>query len=189
MSSPCLPAARLALILLCAGALSACEREHRDITTSPPEGGPQVQTTALNPGKLRPLPKDSRGELYEKSAYHVGEGSRLFRWYNCSGCHANGGGGMGPPLIDATWIYGSEIEQIYGTILEGRPNGMPSFRGKIPDNQVWEIAAYVRSMSGQLAKDVSPGRADHMMAKPAESSTERLPPSDGGVPHSAMSPQ
>jgi len=96
---------------------------------------------------------------------------------------------MGPPLMDQDWIYGSAPANIVATILEGRPNGMPSFRGKIPDNQVWEIAAYVRSMSGQLAKDVSPGRVDHMMAKPPESSTERLPPSDGGVPHSAMSPQ
>ena len=66
---------------------------------------------------------------------------------------------MGPPLMDQDWIYGSAPANIVATILEGRPNGMPSFRGKIPDNQVWQLAAYVRSMSGQLAKDVSPGRA------------------------------
>ena len=65
----------------------------------------------------------------------MAEGQRLYRWYNCAGCHANGGGGMGPPLMDDKWIYGSEPENIVATILEGRPNGMPSFRGKVPDDQ------------------------------------------------------
>ncbi len=179
MSSPCHPAARrLAIVLLCAGALSACEREHRDITTSPPEGAPQVQTTALNPGPPRPLPKDPRGGLYEKSAYHVGEGSRLFRWYNCSGCHANGGGGMGPPLIDPVWIYGSEIEQIYGTILEGRPNGMPSFRGKLTDDQIWELAAYVRSLGGFNPKSSS-SRRDAITSTPPRNQVDSSGPRKG----------
>jgi cytochrome c oxidase cbb3-type subunit 3 len=71
--------------------------------------------------------------------------------------------------MDAQWIYGSEPQNIYTTIVEGRPNGMPSFRGKIPDQQVWEIVAYVRSLSGQLPKDVAPGRDDHMYGpKPPE---------------------
>ena len=75
------------------------------------------------------------------------EGQRLFGWYNCAGCHANGGGGMGPPLMDDEWIYGSSPENIYTTIVQGRPNGMPSFAGKIPTPQVWMLVAYVRSLS------------------------------------------
>ena len=59
---------------------------------------------------------------------------------------------MGPPLIDDKWIYGSDPDQIFATIMQGRPNGMPSFRGKIPDYQVWQLAAYVRSLGG-LAQD------------------------------------
>jgi cytochrome c oxidase cbb3-type subunit 3 len=66
--------------------------------------------------------------------------------------------------MDATWIYGSNPENIYSTIVEGRPNGMPSFRQKIPDNQVWQIVAFVRSLSGQLRKDVAPTRSDDMNA-------------------------
>ena len=53
---------------------------------------------------------------------------------------------------------------------------MPSFRGKIPDYQIWQIAAYVRSMSGLVPKDVAPNRDDHMSGKPPESSTTRLQP-------------
>ena len=31
----------------------------------------------------------------------MGEGKRLFAAYNCNGCHAQGGGGIGPPLMDS----------------------------------------------------------------------------------------
>jgi cytochrome c oxidase cbb3-type subunit 3 len=54
---------------------------------------------------------------------------------------------MAPDLMDDEWIYGSRLEQIHATIVEGRPNGMPAWGGKIPDQQIWQIAAYVRSMS------------------------------------------
>jgi cytochrome c oxidase cbb3-type subunit 3 len=106
----------------------------------------------------------------------------LYSWFNCNGCHANGGGGMGPPLIDDRWIYGGSIENIVATIREGRPNGMPSFRGKIPDDQIWEIAAYVRSMSGNVPKDAAPGRDDAMHPRPAENRTPESPPVSGGAP-------
>ena len=47
-------------------------------------------------------------------------------------------------------------------IVEGRPNGMPSFRGKIPDQQIWQLAAYVRAMSGNVAQGrrAEPSRCD-----------------------------
>ena len=50
---------------------------------------------------------------------------------------------------------------------------MPSFRNKIPDYQAMQIAAYVRSMSGLLAKDVTPVRADRLQVKKPESATPR----------------
>jgi cytochrome c oxidase cbb3-type subunit 3 len=64
--------------------------------------------------------------------------------------------------MDDEWIYGFEPANIYFTIVEGRPNGMPSFRNKIPDFQVWQLVAYVQSMSGQTPIDASPGRSDRM---------------------------
>ena len=54
---------------------------------------------------------------------------------------------MGPSLMDNEWIYGGRLEQIHQTLVEGRPNGMPTWGGKIPDEQLWQISAYVRSMS------------------------------------------
>lgn len=175
MSSRCLRAASLAFVAL--AALSTCDRERRDMAPSRVEGGPTVQTTPLVPGPERPLPVDPRGQLYENSAYHVSEGSRLFRWFNCNGCHANGGGGMGPPLIDEGWIYGSTIEQIYGSIAQGRPNGMPSFQGKATEQQIWQLAAYVRSLGG-FTPQSSSSRRDAVSSTPPQN--QMTPPDEGG---------
>ena len=77
---------------------------------------------------------------------HFAEGRRLFLWMNCAGCHgARGGGGIGPPLLDADWIYGREPANVYQSIVQGRPYGMPSYARLSPD-QVWQIVAYVRSL-------------------------------------------
>jgi cytochrome c oxidase cbb3-type subunit 3 len=83
---------------------------------------------------------------------------------------------MGPALMDNYWIYGSDPQNIFTTIMQGRPNGMPSFRNLIPAYQGWEIAAYVRSMSGLLPSDVAPSRTDTMNLKPPESSMPRQQP-------------
>ena len=69
---------------------------------------------------------------------------------------------MGPPLMDDEWIYGSSGENIYNTIIQGRPNGMPSFAGKIPSPQIWQIVTYVRSLSGLTPMAGRSARAEHM---------------------------
>src|SRR5204862_335278 len=80
-------------------------------------------------------------------------------WMNCAGCHAHGGGGMGPPLMDDEWRYGGSMDEIAATILDGRPNGMPSFRGRITEDQAWQLAAFVRALSAQPRQDALPSRA------------------------------
>lgn len=75
------------------------------------------------------------------------DGRRLFDWYNCSGCHGgHAGGGMGPSLRDNVWLYGSRDDQIFDSIAEGRSNGMPAWGTKIPERQIWELVAYIKSM-------------------------------------------
>jgi cytochrome c oxidase cbb3-type subunit III len=161
----------LCLCLLIVG----CKREQRQFT-APPSTFKSFDVTMsdIHPGSAG-LPQPLRNQSDER-AYDANEGKRLFTQYNCSGCHFNGGGGIGPPLMDAQWIYGDNPENIFSTITEGRPNGMPSFRQKIPDNQVWELVAYVRSLSGQLRKDVAPTRNDTMNARRSEQRTQRVQP-------------
>jgi cytochrome c oxidase cbb3-type subunit 3 len=155
----------------------ACKREQRNFQGIPraaAAGIPAVREVDLVAGG--PVRHDTVPGPYEGNAYAVSQGKTLYNQYNCTGCHFQGGGGIGPPLMDAEWIYGSTPANIYETIAEGRPNGMPSFGGKIVADQIWQIVAYVRSMSGLLRKDVAPGRSDDMQVRPQEQSTEKPRP-------------
>ena len=79
----------------------------------------------------------------------VAEGHRLFMAMNCAGCHGyNGGGGMGPKLTDSYWRYGGAPAQIYNTLVQGRPQGMPSWGKVLPPVKLWELTAYVSSLGG-----------------------------------------
>jgi cytochrome c oxidase cbb3-type subunit 3 len=164
--------------------LTACEREKRDF--SPPQGSaqaPKIRQTSIQPGQAQlTAPVDapslpSTPYRDEGNAFALSQGKRLFRWYNCAGCHAPGGGGdWGPPLSDDQWIYGSTPMNIFSSIVEGRPNGMPSFGGHISEDQVWQLVAYVRSLSGQIRKDVAPARSDALQASEPESSRDNENP-------------
>jgi cytochrome c oxidase cbb3-type subunit 3 len=90
--------------------------------------------------------------------------------------------------MDDEWIYGSAPENIFQTIVQGRPNGMPSFGGKIPVDQIWQLVSYVRSMSGLLSKDVAPGRNDAMYVRSQEQATEPAEPVQSFVPPASERP-
>ena len=168
---------RAALLVLAAGAIAACGRERRDLRTTP-----DIATTSggvvLTPLRPAGLPPNITGTLaaYQDNAYAINEGERLYNSYNCTGCHAHGGGAIGPALMDERWIYGSEPANVFATIVEGRPNGMPSFRGRVPDFQVAQLVAYVRSMSGLAGGAWGPGRSDSMSVKKPESRMKPEPP-------------
>jgi cytochrome c oxidase cbb3-type subunit 3 len=171
-------ARRLATLILAFLAITfaACEREERGFRVKTPDADRinSKQLSTIQAGvAVQNQPVENE---YEENAYALSEGKHLFESMNCAGCHAHGGGGMGPPLMDDKWIYGGEPDKIFATIVEGRPNGMPSFRGKLPDYQVWQIAAYVRSLSGQTPKTAAPSRDDDMQYKKPENSkeTERI---------------
>jgi cytochrome c oxidase cbb3-type subunit 3 len=206
----------VAAALVAAGA--SCKREERGFKVQPPDaaateavvlsdlhaGSLQAMSTtqssstqpttgpaARPPTGIAPAMQASDASVkngYEENAYAMSEGQRLYNAYNCVGCHFHGGGGIGPPLMDDKWIYGGKPAQIFKTIVEGRPNGMPSYRGKIVDYQVWQIAAYVRSMSGNANPQAAPGRSDQMWGPTPPSSTPKQPPVDSGVPKSAERP-
>jgi len=109
---------------------------------------PQVSLVPLAPGGGEPIAQTSaEGRKIQNDPEQIAQGKQIFMAMNCVGCHAHGGGGMGPALMDKVWIYGGSIENIAASIREGRPNGMPSFRGFLPDEQVWQVAAFVHSLS------------------------------------------
>ncbi|MCW5622501.1 MAG: c-type cytochrome, partial [Burkholderiales bacterium] len=56
-------------------------------------------------------------------------------------------------LMDQRWIYGGRPANLFDVIVEGRPGGMPAFGGKIPEDQIWKIIAYIATMGGMPAED------------------------------------
>ncbi len=151
------PCSALAVLSL---ALSGCWREHRDVRQPPTSGDrhTSLRLTHLQPGA--PLPTPAVTGAYEDNAYGISQGQRLYGWFNCNGCHGQGGGGSGPALMDEYWIYGSEPSQVFATIAQGRPNGMPSFGGHLTQDQIWQLVAYVRSLAQLQRADSMAPRTD-----------------------------
>jgi len=148
--------------------LAGCQREKRDVRPSPTElavyGNAAKQSTLRPGGPVSPQPVVTNP--HNGSGYDISEGQRLYSWYNCNGCHANGGGGIGPPLIKQQWIYGGQPANIFDTIVKGRPNGMPAWGDRIPEYQIWQLVAYVRSMNGQQPTSATPVRPDSIETNP-----------------------
>ncbi len=166
--------------------LFACKREERRFRESPPAA---TASGAVTQSELQPGPAVIQAGMrnpYEDNAYAVAEGKQLFDQMNCSGCHSHGGGGIGPPLTDNEWIYGSEPQNIFQTITEGRPGGMPAFRGKLPNYQIWELVAYVRALGGLQGKAIRTTRDDHMMYKESEQARDKGQPSPTFVPPASL---
>jgi cytochrome c oxidase cbb3-type subunit 3 len=164
----------LCAVLVLAG--QACEREARPFQQ--PRGPSGGASEAHRTRAASSIPADSP---YRRNAWGISEGKRLYSFYNCVGCHAHGGGGMGPPLMDRRWIYGAQGPQVYESIARGRPNGMPAFGGRIPESQLWMLVAYVQSVSGNAPADVLPGRSDQMSAGPPENARPAQVPASRGV--------
>jgi len=144
--------------------LGACDREeHHDRAKPLGETVPAGQSPdTIWPGGSSPSPLDPRAKLYDNNAPAIAEGQQLFSQMNCVGCHSHGGGGMGPALMDDEWRYGGRIDQIAASIAEGRPNGMPAWKTKLTSDQIWKLAAYVRSLSGLPSKDAVSSRSEGM---------------------------
>ena len=169
--------AKLALIAVASIALTACDREERHSRSKPiGEAVPAGESPdTIFPGTTAPPPLDARAKLYDNNAPALAEGQSLYSQMNCVGCHSHGGGGMGPALMDDEWRYGGRIDQIAASIAEGRPNGMPSWRAKLTEDQIWKLAAYVRTLSGQPSKDAVSSRAESMSNTAPATLTPREP--------------
>jgi cytochrome c oxidase cbb3-type subunit 3 len=144
--------------------VTGCAREKREFVTPAASAGPP-SVTSISPlvgGQTDYAYRAQQQRNYGENAYQLSQGKELYGAFNCYGCHAWGGGDIGPPLMDDKWIYGGEIDQIYLSIAQGRANGMPAFAGKITSEQIWQLSAFVRAMAGQAPKAAAPGRDEHL---------------------------
>lgn len=107
-------------------------------------------STPVGPLGTVPGPGSSAPETpnpYANDPTAAVDGRKLFVRFNCSGCHGGrAGGGMGPSLRDPEWIYGSRDASIHDSIAQGRAHGMPAWGTKLPDDYVWKLTAYIKSL-------------------------------------------
>jgi cytochrome c oxidase cbb3-type subunit 3 len=135
--------AGLSLLLAGCGGQSAPSSETSASWVTEPLAAIRMSDFAAGPDDRRPEIENP----YPEDPGALALGRALYLAFNCGGCHGGaGGGGIGPPLADEKWIYGGSAANIYATIVQGRPNGMPAFGPRMSGEPVWNLAAYVRSL-------------------------------------------
>jgi cytochrome c oxidase cbb3-type subunit 3 len=116
--------------------------------TLPPLGGVA--------GELGSVAALATANPYQDNPQAIQQGKQLFVKMNCAGCHAyDASGNMGPSLVDTAWRYGGLPIQIYKSIQEGRPQGMPSWGRMLPPDDTWKLVAYIQSLGGSTSDGVN----------------------------------
>jgi mono/diheme cytochrome c family protein len=99
-------------------------------------------------------------------AASIAAGKRVYD-LNCAACHGNQAQGavkagntisileeqrarQPPDLTDDQWDHGSSDIDIFTVVKRGLPpTMMPGFDGRIPDEDVWNIVNYLRSLTAK----------------------------------------
>src|SRR2546430_7317789 len=101
----------------------------------------------IQPGMVKPYAGLRLVNPHEGDKNAAATGAKLFLSYNCIDCHgADGSGAMGPSLADKRWHFGGTPGEIFESIYEGRPEGMPAWGGKISDTDIWRLVTYLRTL-------------------------------------------
>ena len=116
---------------------------------------------------LERVQNSAKGQLknpYTGDPEAIKEGRTLFLSYSCNGCHGGtGGGGMGPPINNEVWVYGSDDDTLFRLVTLGSDElqkqgyfrkGMETVVAPMPpvgqlvdsDEHLWKIFAFVRSI-------------------------------------------
>lgn len=112
-------------------------------------------------------------EGVDLSPASIEEGKGIFTT-TCISCHGlELQGGIGPNLVDATWIHGGSPEQILKSISEGvAAKGMPGWGPVLGPVKTARVAAYVYDAAQKAAA----------AAPPAPATEGAAPAADGAAP-------
>jgi cytochrome c oxidase cbb3-type subunit 3 len=135
--------------------LSACDRsqggstqvaaQHAGVDSNVIGNLPLGDVAGAAISKLAP----SINNPYESNPQAIASGHELFVLMNCAGCHGyDAKGGMGPNLTDTYWRYGGVPADVFKSIYEGRPQGMPAWNPALPPDDIWKLVAYIESLGG-----------------------------------------
>ena len=84
-------------------------------------------------------------------------GAKLYST-SCAGCHGpDGSGGRGPNLVSRALWHPLSDEAIFNAIRNGVPGAdMPPT--KLPDDQTWNLVAFVHALTGPASENNVPGQ-------------------------------
>ena len=83
---------------------------------------------------------------YSGDSEAIKEGKDIFI-STCAPCHkADATGGIGPNLTMAELKYGVTHKDIYESIANGRPNGMPPFLQQVGSDKISKVIAFLESL-------------------------------------------
>lgn len=92
------------------------------------------------------------------------EGKKIFEGVCAGYCHVTENStrpGQCPNLFDCEWKNGATDADIFRIVTEGVPKTqMIGFKGRLPDETLWKILAYLRSAS-KCQQDEKPAEAAH----------------------------
>jgi cytochrome c oxidase cbb3-type subunit 3 len=89
----------------------------------------------------------------------IAAGAKLYAT-SCAGCHGpDGSGGRGPNLVSRALWHPLSDEAIFNAIRNGVPGAdMPPT--KLPDEQTWNLVAFVHALTGPASENKVPGDVD-----------------------------
>jgi cytochrome c oxidase cbb3-type subunit 3 len=123
---------RRAVAMAVVAALTACSSETRPVGAELPRTPPTGSD-------------DPRIDQYKNNAYQISQGGRYYVWYGCATCHASGSG-TAPDLASARWQRDDGFDAVYASIAHAHAGRPGEYEGRIPVEQLWQIAAYVRGL-------------------------------------------
>ncbi len=88
---------------------------------------------------------------------------------NCASCHkADGGGmpGLGPNMTDDCYLHGGSVYDIVNTVTNGvKGKAMIAFKSQLNEEEIDQVALYVRSMRGKNVAGGKKCEGDKVAAK------------------------
>ncbi|HSI69899.1 MAG TPA: cbb3-type cytochrome c oxidase N-terminal domain-containing protein [Gillisia sp.] len=93
---------------------------------------------------------DAESVVVLTEAADIEKGNSLYQM-NCMACHAaDGGGGIGPNLVDDHWILGGGVKEIFATISEGGRSGkgMIAWKSTMSPLEIQQVSSYIISLKG-----------------------------------------
>jgi cytochrome c oxidase cbb3-type subunit 3 len=143
------------VLILIAGVawLAACHRTPPDNSESgvTPSAGDVSRIPLGNPPGQAKTAAQSIPNPFEGDADAIAHGKALYGSMNCVYCHGAGGAGlMGPALNGHGWRYGGTPGEVFNSIHDGRPKGMPAWGDRLPSQEIWRLTAYIESLGGTL---------------------------------------